>query len=93
MAQVDERCDAEVVRTQSLGMRALNGDEIYALVLRVVVDGQIGREVEIGSPVPLAAMPLLRPGTTLPALRHSDGNDTALLLDWETAIANGVGHV
>jgi hypothetical protein len=93
MTQVHERCEAKIVRAQSLGMRSVNGDEMYALVLRVVVDGQINGEVQIGSPVPIAAMSLLRPGTKLPALRRSDGDETDLVLDWGTAIAERGKHV
>jgi hypothetical protein len=86
MTQAHKPCKAEVLRTQPLGMRAVNGDEMYAFVLRVIVDGHVHSEVQIGSPVPVAAMSLLRPGTVLPALQPSDGDDTELVVDWEAAI-------
>jgi hypothetical protein len=87
MTQIHEPCKVQVVRIQSLGMRAANRDEMYALVLRVVVTRC---EVQIGSPVPAAAMALLRPGAMLPALRPTDGTDVELVVDWEAAIADGV---
>jgi hypothetical protein len=74
-------------------MRAVNGDEMYAFVVKVIADGRLRSVVQIGSPVPMVAMSLLQPGTMLPAVRPSDGDDSELMLDWQTAIADGATYL
>jgi hypothetical protein len=85
VTQIYESCEAEVVSAQPLGMRAANGEEMYALVVRVL-DGEISREIQIGLSVPANAMSGLRPGTTLRALRRPGSDYAEIVLDWETAL-------
>jgi hypothetical protein len=80
-------CVAVIVQTQSLGMRSPNGDDLYAFGLTVVPEGRPPYQIQVGSAVPAAALPLLYPGTTVPAKRMPDGDDREFVIDWEGAIA------
>lgn len=80
-------CQAVIVQSQPLGMRNQSGDDLYALVLTVLMPGRVPDQVQVGDPVPAAALPLLYPGSTLPARRMPDGDGRELVIDWATALA------
>jgi hypothetical protein len=80
-------CEAVIVQSQPLGMRNLKGDDMYALTLTVPTPGRTPDQIQVGSPVPAAALPLLYPGNTVPAKRMPDGDDRELVIDWEVALA------
>jgi hypothetical protein len=80
-------CKAVIVQTQPLGMRNPRGDDMYAFVLTVMVEGRSPYQIQVGNPVPAPAIPLLYPGNTVPARRMPDGDDRELVIDWEAALA------
>jgi hypothetical protein len=80
-------CTAVIVEAQSLGMRDPRGEDLYAFKLAVPDDGLSPYQIQIGSSVPAAALPLLYPGNAVPARRLSDGADRELVIDWEAALA------
>ncbi len=80
-------CNAVIVETQPLGMRNPNGDDMYAFTLTVIAEGRPPYQIQLGNPVPAAALPLLYPGHTVPAKRMPDGDDRELVIDWEAALA------
>jgi hypothetical protein len=80
-------CRAVIVQSQPLGMRNPKGDDMYAFMLTVMADGRAPFQIQVGNPVPAAALPLLYPGNTLPAKRMPDGDDRELVIDWEAALA------
>jgi hypothetical protein len=80
-------CTAMIVESQPLGMRNPRGDDLYALVLTVTAEGRRPYQIQVGNPVPAAALPLLCPGTSLPARRMPEGDDHELAIDWEGALA------
>jgi hypothetical protein len=77
-------CLATIVRSQPLGMRDQTGDDLYALVLTIRVPGQAPSQVQVSDQVSVAAVPLLFPGSTLPAKRLSDAD---VAIDWAAALA------
>jgi hypothetical protein len=79
-------CRAVIVQSQPLGMRNPKGDDMYALLLTILADGRAPYQIQIGNPVPAAAVPLLYPGNTVPAKRMADGADHDLVIDWEGAL-------
>jgi hypothetical protein len=81
------RCRAVIVQSQPLGMRNPQGDDMYAFLLTVMADGRAPYQIQVGNPVPAAAVPLLHPGSTVPAKRMPDGDDHELAIDWEGALA------
>jgi hypothetical protein len=82
-----EPCKAVIVQSQPLGMRNAKGDDMYAFSLTVMADGRPPYQIQVGNPVPSAAVPLLYPGNTVPAKRMPDGDDRELVIDWETTLA------
>ena len=80
-------CKAVIVQSQPLGMRNPRGDDMYAFMLTVMAEGRPPYQIQVGNPVPAAALPLLYPGNTVPAKRMPDGDDRELVIDWEGALA------
>jgi hypothetical protein len=79
-------CKAVIAETHALGLRNPRGDDMYAFMLTVIADGRPPYQVRVGNPVPMAAMPLLYPGNTLPAKRMADGDDHEVVIDWDAAL-------
>jgi hypothetical protein len=52
-----------------------------------VAEGRTPYQIQVGNPVPAAAVPLLYPGNTVPARRMPDGDDRECVIDWEGALA------
>jgi hypothetical protein len=90
--RVGVACEAVIDETVPLGMRNPRGDELYAFKLTVMADGRTPYQVQTGYPVPVAATPLLYPGSTMPAKRLPDGDDRELAIDWEPALAQLSGE-
>jgi hypothetical protein len=80
-------CRAVIVQSQPLGMRNAQGEDMYAFLLTVIADGRAPYQIKVGNLVPVAAVPLLYPGNTVPAKRMPDGDDHELVIDWEGALA------
>jgi hypothetical protein len=80
-------CSAVIVETQSLGMRSSTGKDMYAFTLSVIADGQPPYEIQVGNPVPAEALPLLYPGSAVPAKRMPDGDEHEVVIDWDAALA------
>jgi hypothetical protein len=83
-----ESCKAVIVASQPLGMRNPKGDDMYAFALTVLAEGRPPYQIQVGNPVPAAAVPLLYPGNTVPAKRMPNGDEREVVIDWEAALAN-----
>jgi len=80
-------CRAVIVQTQPLGTRNQRGDDMYAFVLTVMAEGRPPYQIQVGNPVPAAAVPLLYPGNTVAAKRMPDGDDHDVVIDWEAVLS------
>ncbi len=80
-------CTAVIVQSQPMGMRNPAGNDMYAFVLTVMADGRSPYQTQVGNPVPANAVPLIYPGSTLPAKRMPDGADHEIVIDWDAALA------
>ena len=80
-------CKAVIVESQPLGMRNQKGDDMYAFMITVMAEGRPPYEIQVGNPVPAAAVPLIYPGNTVPAKRMPAGDERELVIDWEAALA------
>jgi len=60
---------------------------MYAFILTVMAEGRSPHQIQVGNPVPAAALPLLYPGNTVPAKRMPNGDDRELVIDWQAALA------
>jgi hypothetical protein len=80
-------CKAVIVESQPLGMRSRQGYDMFAFALTVLAEGRPPYQIQVGNPVPAAAVPLLYPGNTVPAKRLPDGDERELVIDWDAALA------
>jgi hypothetical protein len=80
-------CKAVIVQSQPMGMRSPSGKDMYAFLLTVMVDGRPPYQVQVGNPVPADAVPLVYPGSTVPAKRMADGDEHEIVIDWDAALA------
>jgi hypothetical protein len=82
-------CRATIVRSQPLGMRDVTGDDLYALVLTIRLGGRAPSQIQVSEAVPVAAIPLLSSGNTLPAKHMPDTDLRDVAIDWIAALAEG----
>jgi hypothetical protein len=82
-----EPCKVVIVETQPLGTRNQKGDDMYAFLLTVLAEGRPPFQIQVGNPVPAAAVPLLYPGNTVPAKRMPTGDERQVVIDWQAALA------
>jgi hypothetical protein len=80
-------CTAVIVQSQPMGMRNPAGNDMYAFVLTVMAEGRSPYQTQVGNPVAANAVPLIYPGSTLPAKRMPDGADHEIVIDWDAALA------
>jgi hypothetical protein len=83
-----EPCRAVIVQAQPLGARNPAGDEVYAFVLTVMADGEAPYQVQVGNAVPAAGVPLIYPGSAVPAKRIPERGQECVVVDWAAAVDN-----
>jgi hypothetical protein len=76
---------AVVIQTQSLNVKNPAGLGLYTFVLTILEEGHPPRQVQVGNPVPASCVPLLYPGSTMPAKVHPDRPDL-VAIDWDAAL-------
>jgi hypothetical protein len=77
---------AVIVQTQPLGKKNQEGFDFHAFLFTILSDGQPPRQVQVGNAVPPAAVPLLYPGSNLPAKVMASEPD-GVVVDWAAAVA------
>jgi hypothetical protein len=77
---------AVVIQTQSLSAKNPAGLDLYAFVLTILEEGHPPRQVQAGNPVPDSCIPLLYPGSNMPA-KVDPGQPGLVAIDWDTALA------
>ena len=80
-------CRAVIVQSQPIGMRNPAGKDMYAFVLTVMADGRPPYQTQVGNPVPADGVPLIYPGSTLPAMCMPGGDYHEIVIDWDAALA------
>ena len=77
---------AVIVQSQPLGMKNPAGLDLYAFVLTIMVDGKAPYQIQVGNPVTPAGVPLIFPGSNLPAKYNPDGQPESVAIDWDAAV-------
>ena len=77
---------AVIVQSQPLGMKNPEGLDVYAFQLTVMPEGQMPYQIQVGNAVPAEAVPLLYPGSNVPA-KVLPGQPNAVAIDWQAALA------
>ena len=60
-------CEAVIIEYQPLGAKSSSGLDLYAFTLTVTVPGRAPYQIQVGNPVPPEAVPLIYPGSKVPA--------------------------
>jgi hypothetical protein len=76
---------AVVIQSAPLNARNPAGLDMYVMVLTVLQSGQAPRQVKVGNPVPPEGIPLLYPGSNMPAKTLPD-QPNVVVIDWEAAV-------
>ena len=82
---------AVIVASQPLGMKNPNGVDMYAFTLTVMAEGMTPYQIQVGNPTPPEAIPLLFPGSHVPARLGNGPNEVAI--DWHGALTEATGAV
>jgi len=77
---------AVIIQSQPLGMRSPSGVDVYALVVTILCDGHQPYQTQVGNPVPPSGLPLLYPGSNLPAKVRPE-EQGQVIIDWDAAVA------
>jgi hypothetical protein len=77
---------AVIVQTQPLGVKNPHGVDMHAFVLTVMLDGEKPYQAKVGNPVPDDAVPLLYPGSNLPA-KVLPEEPQGVVIDFKAALA------
>lgn len=77
---------AVIIQSQPLGMRTPAGVDVYALVVTILCDGHLPYQTQVGNPVPPSGLPLLYPGSNLPAKVRPE-EQGQVIIDWDAAVA------
>jgi hypothetical protein len=81
-------CEVVIIESLALNVKSsLSGLDIYAFLLTVMVPGKVPYQIKVGNPVPPEAVPLLFPGSRLPAKFLPEGIPEELAIDWQAALA------
>jgi len=83
-----ESCRAVIVESRPLGAKSPAGDDVYAFVLTVMAEGEPPYQVQVGNAVPASGVPLIYPGSTVPAKRIPDRGPDCVVVDWLAAVDN-----
>jgi len=80
-------CEAVIVQFQPLGVKNTIGLDMYAFMLTVMIPGQAPYQIQVGNPVLPEALPLIYPGSRVPAKIMPNTRPDNLVIDWKAALA------
>ena len=63
----DTPARAVIIQSEPMGMRSQAGLDMYAFVVTILCDGHAPYQTQMGNPVPPPGIPVLYPGSNLPA--------------------------
>jgi hypothetical protein len=78
---------AVIVQSQPLGMKSPSGLDLYGFQLTIMVDGKAPYQIQVGNPVTPGGVPLIYPGSNLPATYMPNGSPESVAIDWDAAVA------
>jgi hypothetical protein len=82
-------CEAVIIQSEPLGVKSsLSGLDMYAFMLTVMIPGQAPYQIQVGNPVTPEAVPLIFPGSRLPAKILPEGGPNDVVIDWTAALAS-----
>ena len=79
-------CRVVITRSAPMGMKNPAGVDMHGFQLTVTGEGLKPYQMKVGLPVPPEALPLVYPGSKVPAKRMPDRED-AVVIDWDAALS------
>jgi hypothetical protein len=79
-------CRVVIVQSQDLNRLSATGVPMYAFVFTVIIEGKAPYQTQVGNPVPPEAVPLLFPGSNVPAKYLPDSDEHNVVVDWAAAL-------
>jgi len=80
-------CDAVIIQSEPLGVKSSTSNlDMYAFMLTIMAPGQAPYQIQVGNPVPPEAVPLIFPGSRLPAKLMPGGAPNDVVIDWKAAL-------
>lgn len=83
---------AVIVQYQPLGMKSPSGLDLYGFQLTIMADGTAPYQIEVGNPVTPGGVPLIFPGSNLPAKYMPNGGPESVAIDWDTAVVEATNQ-
>jgi len=81
-------CEAVIIQSEPLGVKSsVSGLDMYAFMLTIMAPGKAPYQIQVGNPVPPDAVPLVFPGSRLPAKYLPEGIPEEVVIDWKSALA------
>jgi hypothetical protein len=77
---------AVIIQSQPMGMRSPAGLDMYAFVVTILCDGHQPYQTQMVNPVPQSGIPLLYPGSNLPAKVRPE-EEGQVIIDWDAAVS------
>jgi len=81
-------CEVVIIESLPLNVKNQSGLDMYAFLLDVMVPGKVPYQIKVGNPVLAEAVPLIYPGSKLPAKYMPDSRPEELVIDFKAALAN-----
>lgn len=78
---------AVIVQSQPLGMKSPAGLDLYGFQLTIMAEGKAPYQIQVGNPVTPGGVPLIFPGSNVPAKYMPDGGAESVAIDWDAAVA------
>ncbi len=79
-------CEVVIIQSQPLGAKNSTGLDMYAFQLTVMVPGTAPYQIQVGNPVLPEAVPLIFPGSKLPAKFMPNTQRENVVIDWKAAL-------
>jgi hypothetical protein len=87
LLETGDPCEVLIIESRPLGMKNSSGIDLHAFMLTVFVPHKVPYQTQVGNPVPPDALPLLFPGSRLPA-KVDPAEPKAIAIDWIAALAS-----
>jgi hypothetical protein len=79
-------CEAVIVQFEPTGLKNAQEVDIYAFLLTIMADGVAPYQITVGNPMPAEALPLVYPGSKVPACFDPNGIKEDVAIDWQAAL-------
>lgn len=79
-------CQAIIVACEPEGLKNPAGIDLYCFTLTVIAEGKAPYQITVGNPVPPEALPVMYPGSKVPARFDPNGPREAVAIDWASAL-------